>query len=275
MKIKEIKILNALSKSKLPDCDYVINPYVGCTHKCAYCYARYMKFFSGHKENWGEFLDIKSNIAWALENQLKRVARTSFYSKGKVFMSSVTDPYQPIEKKYKLTRKCLELLAYYDWPTSVLTKSDLVTRDIKIFKKFKKIEVGLSIGTLNSENSKLFEPGSSLIADRVKALEELSKNGIKTYLFIAPVFPYLTDLEKMFEFFSKRVEKINVETLNTKTVNWNGVREVLGNNFPELLPKYEKIYFSEERENYLRDLEHKVMKLGKTYNVKTKTYTHD
>src|SRR3990170_1642194 len=163
MKIKEIKVLNALSRSKLPDCDYVINPYVGCVHGCAYCYARFMKFFSGHKEDWGEFLDIKANIAWALEDQLKRSKRSVFFKKGTVFMSSVTDPYQPIEKKYGLTRQCLKLLAKYDWPVSILTKSKLVTRDIDLFKRFSNIEVGLSIGVLDDETARLFEPAASLV----------------------------------------------------------------------------------------------------------------
>lgn len=275
MKIKEIKILNALSRSKLPDCDYVINPYVGCAHGCAYCYARFMKFFSGHKENWGEFLDVKANIGWALENQLKRSQRSAFFKKGLVFMSSVTDPYQPIEKKYELTKQCLALLARYDWPVSILTKSKLVTRDINLFKRFSNIEVGLSIGVLNDETAHLFEPASSLVKDRKEALEELARNSIKTYLFIAPVLPYLTDLEKIFRTFSKKVGKIYVETLNTKTVNWRGVRKVLGKSFPELLPKYEEIFFTSKKSVYLDKLQKEVNGLGKKYGVETKVYTHE
>lgn len=275
MIIKEINILNALIKSKLPDCDYVINPYVGCAHGCAYCYARYMKFFSGHKEDWGDFIDIKTNIAWALENQLKRSQRSSFFKKGIVFMSSVTDPYQPVEKKYELTRQSLKLLAKYDWPVSILTKSKLVIRDIDIFKRFSDIEVGLSIGILNKETARFFEPASSSVDERIEALEELSKNSIKTYLFIAPLLPYLSDLEGLFRLFSKRVEKIYVETLNTKTVNWKGVREVLKTRFPNLLPKYKEIFFSPKKYDYFDKLNIEVSRLGKKYRVITKVYTHE
>lgn len=274
MKIREVRVLNAFAKSRVPDCDYIMNPYIGCSHKCAYCYARSMNLFSGSKESRRNFLDVKTNITWALENQLKRVARTPFYSKGRVLLSSGTDPYQPIENKYKLTRRCLELLSYYDWKTSVLTKSDLVLRDMKILKKFKNVEVGLSIGTLNSDKAMLFEPGTTPVLQRLKALEELSKNGIKTYLFIAPVFPYITDLERMFKVFSKSVDKIYVETLNSKTVNWRGVRRVLGNDLPELLPKYERIFFTSEKDKYLSELEKRVHDLGKVCNVKTKVYLH-
>lgn len=274
MEIREVQIVQAMVKSKLPDCDYVINPYIGCAHSCAYCYAKFMKRFTGHHQEWGKFIDVKTNIVWALKNQLERSARTSYFEKGIVFLSSVTDPYQPLEKKYRLTRSCLELLAWYDWPVSILSKSSLITRDIDIFKNFSDIEVGLSIGVLNDETARLFEPTSNKVSERVKALHEVKRNGIKNYLFIAPVLPYLTDLESTFKFFHGKVDKICVETLNTDSVNWKGVREVLTAHFPELLPKYEDIFFTKKRDAYLEDLSREVSALGKKYKVKTVFYSH-
>lgn len=275
MIIKEINILTALSKSRLPDCDYVINPYVGCTHRCAYCYARYMRYYTGHREDWGEFVDVKSNIGWALEKQLKSAGRSSIIKKGLVFMSSVTDPYQPIERKYELTKRCLELLLRYDWPVSILTKSDLVLRDIDILKKFNEIEVGFSISSLDDEKVRLFESGSGRVEDRINAIEELNKNNIKTYVFLAPVFPYITDLEKLFKYFSGKVQKIYVETLNTQTVNWTGVKEVLIKSSPSLLPRYEEIFFGSEKHKYLAELGKTVTDLSKYYNIEAKLYTHE
>jgi len=105
--IKEIESKSVLTKSNLPETDYCINPYVGCLHNCVYCYARFMKRFTNHAESWGDFLDIKTNAVKVLENELQKA------KKGLVLLSSVTDPYQPIEKKIELTREILKKLLKY------------------------------------------------------------------------------------------------------------------------------------------------------------------
>lgn len=128
MKIKEIKSSSYISKSKLPDADYVINPYVGCPHKCIYCYAEFMKRFSGHSgEEWGDFLDVKRCG--------KAINGTSFCETDTLLFGSVTDAYNPFEKKYRITRNILEQLVTCKARIEILTKSDLVLRDIDIFKK--------------------------------------------------------------------------------------------------------------------------------------------
>ena len=154
MKIKEIHSKSILSSSQVYD--YVINPYVGCQHGCSYCYATFMKRFTGHKEPWGEFVDIKINAAELLAKEIKKK------KKGTVWVSGVTDPYQPLEKKYEITRKCLEILVEHDWPVIVQTRSPLVLRDVDIFRKSDKIEVGLSITTANDAIRKAFEPHAGL-----------------------------------------------------------------------------------------------------------------
>ena len=103
MKIKEIHSKSILSPSKIYD--YVVNPYVGCQHACSYCYARFMKRFTGHKEPWGDFVDVKINAPDLLSKEIKKKRM------GTVWVSGVCDPYQPLEAKYKLTRRCLEILA--------------------------------------------------------------------------------------------------------------------------------------------------------------------
>ncbi len=120
MKISEIQSKTILSSSKIYD--YVINPYVGCQNACTYCYARFMKRFSGHKEPWGNFVDVKTNAADLLKAEIVKKKR------GSIWVSGVCDPYQPLESKYKLTRKCLEILAHHDWPVAVQTRSTLVQR---------------------------------------------------------------------------------------------------------------------------------------------------
>jgi len=103
MNVKEIQSKTILSASRVYT--YVINPYVGCQHACLYCYARFMKRFSGHKEPWGKFVDVKINAADLLKTEINKKKC------GRVWISGVCDPYQPPEAKYKLTGKCLEILA--------------------------------------------------------------------------------------------------------------------------------------------------------------------
>lgn len=189
MIVREINSKSILSESKI--FTYVINPYVGCQFGCKYCYARYMKKFTGHKEPWGEFVDVKINAADLLKREIKKKKN------DRVWISGVCDPYQPLEAKYKLTRVCLEILTENDWPVVIQTKSKLVLRDVDIIKRNDKIDVGFSIGTADEGMRKLFEPNSPPIADRISALRELHDNGITTFAMIAPVLPgsdEITDL---------------------------------------------------------------------------------
>src|SRR5699024_2627255 len=142
MLVKEIKVNDYLTKSNLPASDYVINPYIGCTHGCKYCYASFMKRFTGHKEDWGDFVDIKLCDKKINLNKI---------SKKSVFLSSVTDCYNQLEEKYKLTRHILEQLVNSDCYLSISTKSKLILRDIDILKQIKNLSVSISINTLDEK----------------------------------------------------------------------------------------------------------------------------
>ena len=183
MKVKEIFAKTILTKTAIPSFDYCINPYVGCGHGCRYCYASFMKRFTGHLEPWGEFIDIKVNAPYLLRKQLKRARQ------GIVALSTVTDPYQPIEKKYQLTRKCLEALLEVQFSVNLLTRSPLCLRDIDLLKQFRKVEVGFSITTHNEGIKKIFEPYSPSIQARVNTLRALRQEKIRTYVFIGPMLP--------------------------------------------------------------------------------------
>ena len=211
--VREIKAKSVLTKSGIPGIDYCINPYVGCFHGCRYCYATFMKRFTGHQEPWGSFVDVKVNAPVILQKQLARARR------GNVLISSVTDGYQPIESKYKLTRQCLEVLLEYQFPVDILTKSPLVWRDMAVITKFKEIEVGLTITTDNENIRKVFEPHASPISERMKALETLHDHGIKTYAFIGPVLPMNPDA--LSEKLSPYVDSVIIDRMNytSKTVS--------------------------------------------------------
>ncbi len=181
--IREIRAKAVLSKSGIPGRKYCINPYVGCAHACRYCYATFMKRFTGHSEPWGSFTDIRVNAPGTLRRQLRRA------EKGGIIISSVTDPYQPVEAKYMITRKCLEVLALYDFPVDILTKSPLISRDIDVILKIKDAEAGITITTDNERVRKIFEPGAPPVPARIEALKRLHEAGIRTYVFIGPVLP--------------------------------------------------------------------------------------
>lgn len=204
--IREIKAKSILTKSGIPGVDYCINPYVGCSHGCRYCYATFMKKYTGHTEPWGGFVDVKINAPEILQKQLKRARM------GRVMISSVTDAYQQIESKYKLTRQCLEILLQSQFPVDILTKSPLVLRDIDLIKKFKDIEVGITITTNDEKMQKIFEPNAPSIIARIRTLKTLHDNGMKTYAFIGPVLPMSP--ETLSEKIRPYVDSIIIDRMN-------------------------------------------------------------
>jgi len=203
--VKEIESKSILNKSQI--FDYCVNPYTGCQVNCRYCYARlFMRRYSGHKEPWGEFVDVKINAPDVLRKQLKRAKR------GTVWISSVCDPYQPLEAKYELTRRCLKELLENQFPVNIQTKSTLVLRDLDLLKDFKEIEVGFTI-TTNEENiARFFEPGAAPIAERLKALRKLHSSEIRTFAFIGPLLP--GDPEKLVADLDGLVDRVFIDRMN-------------------------------------------------------------
>jgi len=189
MIVKEIEAKSILSKSQIYE--YALNAYVGCQHQCLYCYAKFMKRFTGHREPWGEFVDVKINAAELLAREVKKKP------KGRVWISGVCDAYQPLEKKYLLTRRCLEILVEQKWPVTIQTKSPLVLRDTEILKRSADAEVGFTITTADEKVRKIFEPGAPPVAKRAEALRILHAEGIRTFVMIAPLLPHADGLVDM------------------------------------------------------------------------------
>ena len=181
MKTAEVRAKNILSKSKVYE--WTVNPYRGCQHGCSYCYARFMKRFTHHKESWGDYVDAKVNAPGLLAEEVKKK------KVGRVWISGVCDPYQPIEERYGLTRRCLEVLQTNQWPVTIQTKSPLVLRDLDLLKDFGEIEVGFSIGTGDEELRSIFEPKAPRIEEGINALKILRREDVRTYVMIAPLLP--------------------------------------------------------------------------------------
>ncbi len=225
MQIKEIKCKTALSKSNLPGLDYSLNPYRGCQHNCGYCYVP--NVLKIKREKWGTFVEVKKNIVKILSNELRNKKT------GIVGISTVTDPYQPIEKKYKLTRYCLEQLLRYDFPINIQTKSNIVLRDIDIISKFSNIEVMFSIGTLNDFERNLLEPNASSIFERLNAIKQISENGIKTSIFFGPIYPTfkLIDINELFDLLIKyKISEIMIDKFNLKPGIMENIAKNLNSN---------------------------------------------
>ncbi|MCX7817577.1 MAG: radical SAM protein [Syntrophales bacterium] len=203
MAITERVVKSVLSPSKIYD--YALNPYIGCSHGCRYCYAQFMKRFTGHKEPWGTFVDVKINAPELLTRELDKKKR------GRVWVSGVCDPYQPAEEKFIITRRCLEMLISRGWAFTIQTKSALVLRDMDLFLKARDCEVGFSITTTDDGIRRLFEPNAAPIDMRIEALDKMHSLGIRTYAMIAPILPGAEDLVKDLK---GKVDYIIVDRLN-------------------------------------------------------------
>lgn len=235
----EVKVKTALSPSRLPGIEYALNPYRGCGHACVYCYAPSVIRWEG---KWGDIIEVKVNLPRILSRELR--AR----KKGVVGLGTVTDPYQPAERKYEITRRCLEILQMHDFPVCIQTKSSLVLRDMELLKEFSNVEVGVTLTSLNDSVREKMEPGASSVEERLCALSELGKNGINTWVFLGPVMPYITDAEALVDAIAEvKPRYVLVDKLRLKDGVWEGVGEFIAGFKPELLPEYVRIFFNDER----------------------------
>jgi len=244
MKIIEREAKSIFTKTKLPGVGFTINQYVGCGHGCVYCYASYM---SGWKDygKWGTWIEMKTNAPELAKEKVD----------GEVTMSSVSDPYQPVEKETSLTRKILENMNK-ETEISILTKSDLVLRDIDILKKFKYLNVGLTINCFPEKTRKILEPRAPSNERRIEALKTLKAEGIKTFCFISPVIPKLTEVRKTLRETKGIANYYIIEVLNTR-LGGEVLKKILKEKFPEsygYLKDREKMgNFTGSLENYLRE----------------------
>lgn len=253
MNIGETTCKNIINKSGISGVDYSVNPYIGCSHGCKYCYARFMTRWYHKREKWGTFVDVKKNAIDCIKKEAPRKKL------GTILFSSVTDPYQPIEKKYRITRSLLDCLLEYDFPIEILTKSSLVTRDLKLISDFTNSEVGLTI-TCNDESiRKAFEPRASSILDRLTALEKFSEIGVPTFAFLGPLLPFLSEVgfDELLNNIASKVGRVIVDRLNIKAGNWKSIEETLEEFYPELVTEFKKA--SRENSEYYDNLRNRVI----------------
>jgi DNA repair photolyase len=243
VRVGERRCKTIMGRSGIGSVDYAINPYLGCQHGCVYCYARFMSRMGHIGEPWGSFVDIKVNALERLRIEAPRKRR------GVVLLSSVTDPYQPLERRFQLTRGALGILLEHQFPISILTKSDLVLRDLRLLGEFDACEVGFTITALDDDVRKAFEPSASPVESRLSAIKELSGAGIPTYTFLGPVLPYLSEegLEPLLDELAGSVTHVLVDRLNIKCGNLTTIRSALSTHYPDMQPVFESALGPESR----------------------------
>ena len=165
--------------------DYTLNPYSGCRFACHYCYAAFFTRTAEKQSTWGDWLEVKSNALELLKKKRKR----PMIDKS-IYMSSVTDPYQPIERELGLTRSLLaELAMYHQVNVVIQTRGTLVTRDMDLLKQFPNVQVNMTVTTDDESVRKAFEPRCPPNEKRLEAVRMLNDNGITTNVTLTPLLP--------------------------------------------------------------------------------------
>ena len=238
MIINDKQVQSVMTKSSLPVGGYSVNPYVGCTHACKYCYASFMKRFTGHTEPWGTFLDVKY---WpAITNPHK-------YDGERIVIGSVTDGYNEQEAEYKRTRALLEQLQGADCEIIVTTKSDLVLRDLDLLKTFKRVTVSWSVNTLDEQFKEAMDDAPS-IERRLTAMKQVYESGIRTVCFVSPIFPGITDVFAIIERVKDYSDLVWLENLNLRGQFKPTIMQYIREEHPDLLPLYDDIYKRQRRD---------------------------
>lgn len=200
--IHEVNCKKIITRTKIPVAKYVINPYIGCSFGCLYCFAQFIGPFKYTSSKWGRDLWVKVNAADLIEKELPKAS-------GDFFLSSVCDPYQHVEKKYQLTRRILQLLRSHFREAHIMTKSTLVSRDVDLLRG---LSVTLTITTDREDVRKILEPGAPAVEERLNTLKKLKEDGIKVSVFVGPVLPM--NPENLAKQLSKYVDNVFLDALN-------------------------------------------------------------
>ena len=241
MVVKDVEVKNIMTKTNLPVSDYAVNLYVGCTHACKYCYASFMKRFTNHPEPWGSFIDVKY---WP------EIKNPEKYAGKEAFFCSVTDPYQPLEKKYGRTRALLEQLQGSGIHISISTKSDLILRDLDLIKTFPNAHVAWSINTLDEDFRKEMDRAAS-IERRLEAMRQFYEAGVQSTCFISPIFPGITDVIAIIERAKHQCNLVWLENLNLRGDYKARILDWIHIHHPELDGLYHEIYSNGSRDYWI------------------------
>lgn len=280
MRIQELQIKSVLVRSKLPDTDYVVNPYTGCEFGCLYCYASFIgRFVKESIGNWGDYVYVKINAVSVFEEELKRSSPKRRLAS--ILLSSVTDPYHGVEARYRLTRGTLEVLSREAYPgtVSILTKSPMVLRDVDLLQRIPHVKVGMTVTTTDDQLSRFLEVHAPLASRRLQTLKQLHAAGLHTYAFVGPLLPHFRYqpglLDRLFASLADAgVKFVYVEHMNLSPYIKKRLWETLKHEPPEV----QEVYSAASTIVHRKILDGIVAELLEKYKINlrlAKILTHD
>src|SRR5579872_2185046 len=244
----EVQCKSALNPVKNMGFSWSLNPYTGCEHRCAFCYVRAFELRADRPfdDRYGRTVRVKTNVAAILRLELGRRS----WRKETVVIGAATDPYQPAEGRYRLTRQCLEVLRDFSNPAAIITRGPMIVRDTDVLTALARradLHVTFSIPTLDDDIWRRTEPGTAHPRQRLRAIETLAGAGIEVGVGMAPILPGLTDTPDGIEAVVKAARAAGATGLWAGMLHLkDGTREhfmtVLAKHWPELVPRYERAY---------------------------------
>lgn len=242
LKTRTVDAKNFMTKTSLSH-DFACNPYGGCEHGCLYCYAQTMPSYVNRIEKWGTYVDIKKYPNYIIP---KNTGTKS------LFFSSMTDAYQPIEASVKNTQTVLNNIYESNLQISFLTKSALIYRDISLFQQMKSIEIGFSVAT-NDYWASIFEPKASRPSERIETLKKLHQTGIRTYVFISPIIPFVTNVFEIIDAVKPYVDYFMFDKLNLSDINnKKRIFQVIQHQLPNKYKDFVDIFEANKKDYYIK-----------------------
>jgi DNA repair photolyase len=279
---REVEVKSALNAVKGMPFDWSLNPWSGCAHKCVYCFARAYHARYREKNVGSDFdsnVEVRVNIADVLRRELRR------HREGSLAIGTATDPYQPIEGKYRLTRRCLEALVDYPMRTSIVTKGPLVVRDIDVLKRLDEktdLTVYFSVPCVDEDIVRKTDPGTAPPRQRLRALKMLREAGIDAAVLCMPVLPGISDSEVSLDAAARAASEAGATAFRHRPLKIDVeiqqyYRDFLATEFPALVPRYAALYPGgvHPTKDYERDLEERVRRVRARYEFRERPARHD
>ena len=243
----------AFGRSRIPGADYVLNPYIGCLHGCRYCYVQALcKKYGWSYGKWGKWVIVRRNLPKLVRGKILN---------GWIYVTSLCDAYQPIESRFKLTRSIFDSMDRLN-RIYILTKSDLILRDLDVLRRFRDVEIGLTVNSFDEKLRRFLEPRAASMEKRFNTLKTIKEQSFRCFGFISPVIPYVSDVEVVLNNLRGLTDYVIMEILNPCVrdfVKW------LKDNYPE---SYEVLIDKDKFWSFIRNLKNLVDRL----NVKAEIY---
>ncbi len=271
---QEVDCKSALNRVQGMPFDWTLNPYRGCTHACHYCFARryHTQFELDSSDQFASVILVKRNFVEVLERELDRPS----WTRAQVALGTATDPYQPIEGRYRLTRRTIEALTRARTPVGIVTKGPMVVRDRDVLAELgaaASCTVYMSVPTVDEDAWRTLEPGTAPPLQRLRAVQELSAAGINVGVLMAPIVPGFSSSRSKLERTIKAIADHGARFVGCNVMYLeDGTRthfmRFIEREFPAMLPRFEKLYVNKRApETYRKDVQGMVRVLQERYGL--------